>query len=253
MPFDPTGKATLPPSTWATSGQTIRTEQHNPPFRDIEAMLSSVLVRDGRAPMAGNLPMNGNRITGMADGSEASDGATVGQTLPIGSLIPFAGSTAPSGFLLCYGQAVSRASYTALFDAIGTTYGAGNGTTTFNLPDLRGRVVAGRDNMGGTAAGRLTGTSGVNGTTLGAVGGDQRMQQHNHTISDPGHAHSFQRPLRQSDADRGSDPSFYSIDNDEFATTGTGYTGIVIQNTGSGASQNVQPTIIINYIIKASH
>lgn len=67
----------------------------------------------------------------------------------------YAGSSAPVGWLLCYGQAVSRATYAGLFQVIGTAFGAGDGSTTFNLPDLRGRVVAGADNMGGTAAGRL--------------------------------------------------------------------------------------------------
>jgi hypothetical protein len=80
-----------------------------------------------------------------------------------GEVVPFAGATAPAGSLLCYGQAISRTDYVGLFTALGTVYGAGDGTTTFNLPDLRGRVAGGKDNMGGSAAGRLTG-----GTVLGA-------------------------------------------------------------------------------------
>ena len=93
-------------------------------------------------------------------------------SLPAGLVLPFAGATAPDGFLLCYGQAVSRSTYADLFAAIGTTYGAGDGSTTFNLPDLRGRVAAGKDDMGGGAANRLTGGgSGIAGTTLGAAGG----------------------------------------------------------------------------------
>jgi microcystin-dependent protein len=72
-----------------------------------------------------------------------------------GTVLDFAGSAAPSGWMMCYGQAVSRTTYTALFAAIGTTYGAGDGATTFNLPDLRGRIAAGADNMGGAAANRV--------------------------------------------------------------------------------------------------
>jgi len=91
---------------------------------------------------------------------------------PPGVVLPYAGASAPTGWLLCYGQAVSRTTYADLFTAISTTYGAGDGSTTFNVPDLRGRVPAGKDNMGGTAANRLTaGGSGVTGTTLGAAGG----------------------------------------------------------------------------------
>lgn len=68
----------------------------------------------------------------------------------------FAGTVAPQGWLMCFGQAVSRTTYANLFAKIGTTYGAGDGSSTFNLPDARGRVSAGKDNMGGTTAGRLT-------------------------------------------------------------------------------------------------
>jgi microcystin-dependent protein len=72
-----------------------------------------------------------------------------------GVILPYAGTAAPNGFLLCYGQAVSRTAYAALFSVISTTYGVGDGSTTFNLPDLRGRAVAGKDDMGGSAANRL--------------------------------------------------------------------------------------------------
>jgi len=72
-----------------------------------------------------------------------------------GLILPFGGSVSPDGWLLCHGQAVSRSAYPGLFDVIGTTFGAGDGSTTFNTPDLRGRAVAGKDNMGGTAANRL--------------------------------------------------------------------------------------------------
>lgn len=64
-----------------------------------------------------------------------------GSTLPSGTLLDFAGSTAPSGFLICAGQEISRTIYANLFSAIGTFYGYGNGTTTFNIPDLRGTII----------------------------------------------------------------------------------------------------------------
>lgn len=81
----------------------------------------------------------------------------------------FAGATAPAGSLLSYGQAISRTAYAGLFAALSTTYGTGDGSTTFNLPDLRGRVVAGQDDMGGSSANRLT--AALDGDTLGATGG----------------------------------------------------------------------------------
>lgn len=94
--------------------------------------------------------------------------------IPIGSSIDFWGTSAPnSSFALAYGQAISRTTYATLFGLLGTTYGPGDGSTTFNIPDLRGRVVAGKDDMGGSAAARLSGTSITIGgaTTLGGSGG----------------------------------------------------------------------------------
>ncbi len=96
--------------------------------------------------------------------------------LPAGMIVDFAGSEADiaSGWLPCAGQAISRTTYSRLFLAIGTTYGTGDGSTTFNLPDCRGRVRAGKDNMGGTAANRITNAiAGFVGTVLGAFGGGE--------------------------------------------------------------------------------
>ena len=81
--------------------------------------------------------------------------ALVGQAIPTGVVIPFAGTTAPSGWLLCAGQEVNRVTFARLFDVVGITYGPGDGATTFNVPDLRGRVAAGVDTMGGTPANRM--------------------------------------------------------------------------------------------------
>ena len=68
--------------------------------------------------------------------------------VPVGILLPFGGTAAPALWLLSFGQDVSRTTYALLFTAISTTYGVGDGSTTFGLPDLRGRVVAGQDDMG---------------------------------------------------------------------------------------------------------
>lgn len=102
--------------------------------------------------------------------------------LPAGVQLPYGGTSAPAGFLLCDGSAVSRTTYADLFTAISTAYGIGDGSTTFNLPDKRGRGSFGKDDMdntvgtGGGAANRLISSQahGVDGTVLGASGGSNQ-------------------------------------------------------------------------------
>jgi len=158
--------------------------------------------------------------------------------IPTGAVMAFSTSTAPSGWLLCYGQEVSRSTYAALFAVISTIYGIGDNSTTFNLPDLRGRVIAGEDDMGGASANRLTGTSGsLNGDTLGASGGSET-----HTLSTAQlsvHAHSI--------TTRNGANDYLYVGGAAIGSTGTDSTA----NAGSGeAHNNVQPTFILTYIIK---
>jgi microcystin-dependent protein len=157
---------------------------------------------------------------------------------PAGAIEAYAGSTAPTGWLLSFGQAVSRTTYANLFAVISTTYGSGDGSTTFNLPDLRGRAVAGVDNMGGTDAGRLS-ISNTLGTTTGAE---------THTLSSsemPSHRHDIQRSNSAATSVGADASAHYRISADSGATITT------TQNTGGGgAHNNMQPTIVLNYIIK---
>jgi microcystin-dependent protein len=132
----------------------------------------------------------------------------LGAVLPAGAVQLYAGTTLPDGWLYCDGSEVSRTTYADLFAAISTTYGVGDGATTFNLPDLRGRAAFGRDNMdnsvgtgGGDAARLTTGGSGVNGDSLGASGGTEthtltsgEMPTHSHSVVDGGHTHSITDP-----------------------------------------------------------
>jgi microcystin-dependent protein len=150
-----------------------------------------------------------------------------GGLAPTGVVLPFAGPTAPTGWLLCFGQAVSRTTYADLFAALGTAHGTGDGSTTFNLPDLRGRVAGGKDNMGGSAASRLTTAgAGVDGATLGAAGGAQT-----HTLTN------------------GQLPT--SVIGTGGSTIARGSTVSDLQTVGNGlAHNNTQPTIVLNYIIK---
>lgn len=162
----------------------------------------------------------------------------VAVSIPTGSVMPYAGATEPSGWLFAFGQTVSRVTYAALFAAIGTTYGAGDGVSTFALPDLRGRVVAGQDDMGGTSANRLTGLAGgVDGDVLGGTGG---LETHTLTTAQiPAHTHT----------------SFGASGSGSFYPGGSPGSSGTSSNTGStgggGSHNNVQPTIVLNYIIKA--
>jgi len=113
-----------------------------------------------------------------SDASDIRNAVTITvpeSAVPIGAVSDYAGLTAPTGWLLAYGQAVSRTTYSGLYGVIGTTYGVGDGVTTFNLPDLRGRVVAGQDDMGGTSANRLidAGSQSLNGDTMADTGGEE--------------------------------------------------------------------------------
>lgn len=134
-------------------------------------------------------------------------------------------------------------------------HGNGDGSTTFNVPDRKGRVGVGRDDMGGTAANRITNAvSGIVGTTLGAAGGDQRMQQHTHTanVTDPGHVHteSYVNTAAFGSPSFGiGAPTNYQNTSGNTSSATTGIT-VSIADAGTGSSQNVQPTIIQNYIIK---
>jgi len=117
-----------------------------------------------------------------SDGSGNLSFTALPQAVPTGSVHMMATTTAPSGYLKCNGTAISRTTYAALFAIIGTTHGAGDGSSTFNVPDLRGEFVRGWDDSRGVDSGRNFGTS-----------QSDNNKQHNHsassTITDPGHFH----------------------------------------------------------------
>lgn len=134
--------------------------------------LAHVLVNVGNASVLNSM-ITSKRVASLVPGAT-----------PPGTIIDYVGATEPSGWLFPDGRAVSRSTYWQLFTAIGTTFGAGDGSTTFNLPDLRGRVGVAADNMGGTDAGRL---SSVN--TIGTAGGAETVTLS--TANLPSHSHSI--------------------------------------------------------------
>lgn len=166
-----------------------------------------------------------------------------GSGITAGIITPYGGSTAPTGWLMCDGSAVSRTDYSQLFDAIGTTYGSGDGSTTFNLPDLRGRVVVGE------------GTGTASDATAHALG--QTSGEETHTVTEqemPSHGHRLTQSSSASYEPRTVASGFYRFTT---ATAGAGTTGTLppgypsnLSLTGGGqAHNNMQPYTVLNYII----
>lgn len=180
-----------------------------------------------------------------------NDGTNAGfcDTPEVGSYLDLAASTTPSWYagcstlpyLICDGSIYTSSLYSALSTMLGSTFG-GNGVSTFAVPDLRARNRIALDNQGlQGAAGRVTNAvSSINGTTLGAAGGDQRMQQHNHGITDPGHNHTF-------NVNSSAGSLAVPLISSNFAGTGqtnSNTTGITVNNAGTGTAQNMPPTIV---------
>ena len=166
--------------------------------------------------------------------------------VPIGTILDFAAATAPTGYLVCDGSAVPRTTYAALFAVIGTTWGSGDGSTTFNVPDFRGR----------TAIGSGTGTGGnATAHALASKGGDEKMQSHSHDASaTTGWAFLGYKP--ESGVTGGYNLQAHSSGSNRYAIASTNSSGAftnwsATQSTGSGGSGNMQPFATVTKIIRA--
>jgi microcystin-dependent protein len=181
-------------------------------------------------------------------------------SVPIGASIDYWGTTAPnSSFVLAYGQAISRSTYSTLFSLFSTTFGSGDGSTTFNVPDLRGRVVAGADAMGGVAASRLTdAVAGMD--SLGDAGGAQSTTLV--TANLPPYTPSGSLTGSQSFGNIQQNSSTYQpqgggsgvaafANNVSIVVLGSGFS---FSGTAQGGTStpftNVQPTIIANKLLR---
>jgi microcystin-dependent protein len=187
--------------------------------------------------------------------------------VPIGAMLDYTGFAAPSSaFVLPAGQAISRTTYSRLFtiySALSLPYGAGDGSTTFNVPDLRGRVVAAIDNLNGSAAGRIgsvvTDSGTIQGTVMGSAGGSSTHLQaggevgiHGHTVTDT-HTHSTQvqadNGVTRVNTGATQDVLNRSAGSKETSTADAG--SIVINNSSANSAMAwLQPTIMLGKILR---
>lgn len=278
------------PNTF-TAGQTITAAGFNQNFADIATELTNSVAADGQTSMTGPLKVangtvgapsisfasdattglyriGGGNIGVASSGSKVVDVASTGVTVtgsvdattikqgtftlvPPGTVVYYAGTLIPDGWLAGDGAAVSRTTYASLFTNISTTYGVGNGTTTFNVPDCTGRVLAGKE----TAETRLTtALSGINGGTLGAAGGAQsyviaQTNLPNINFSMNNHTHSTAALTNATGSFGSSAVQGVSTQNTSIATGNQS-----ASNVPSGGSDtplnSVQPTIVMHCIIK---
>jgi microcystin-dependent protein len=172
---------------------------------------------------------------------QAATKSYVDQVLPPGCIMPFAGTSVPTDWLACQGQAVSQTTYAALFAAIGTTWNTtGEGAGNFRLPDLRGMFVR------GTGTNATGSSSGAVGPSVGAYAADTYLN-HSHAITDPGHAHSYTIWGERRQAD-GNQSSFWA--NDTTSTTGTATTGLTVNTSTTGGTETKPKNYGVLYIIK---
>ena len=208
--------------------------------------------------------------------------------IPAGAMMAWASNTIPANWLLCDGSAVSRSTYASLFAAIGTQYGSGDGVTTFNLPNLKGRTIVGRDSTQ-TEFDTLGETGGAKTHTLTTAempshthtGTTASSGSHTHTVTVGGGAHTHALPLGQQAGQNANDIAYRSGTSSGydgsfrtgFEASGSAYNSSLgththttsVSTDGShthtfttssagsdGAHNNLQPYIVLNYIIKFS-
>jgi len=232
-------------SAFSTGGTDTWTSQVNNvslyDAQHVNGLASAILQIEAALGSGSSLPGSLSSLSARLAVQVGSDGIII----PPGAASLYFGASAPTGWLFCDGSAVSRTTYAALFTAIGTTFGAGNGSTTFNLPDLRGRMPMGAgtgNQSGASGTGVISGGTSLTARNLGAWGGEETHLLTGDESGVQSHAHSI------STADGSSGGNVIA------GTTGSSNPG-----TGSSATQSgdaldphntVPPFLVVNVIIK---
>jgi len=166
--------------------------------------------------------------------------------IPTATIVPWSSSSAPTGFLECDGAAVSRSTYSALFAIVGTTYGAGDGASTFNVPNLADNVAVGKSNNKALAstggANTVTSTGNVGGSTANATLSTGQLASHSHSFVSlngafsPGPYPGHEGPRRNS--------------NTANSGSGSGHSHNMSANFSGDATSVLQPYLTVMYVIK---
>jgi microcystin-dependent protein len=195
----------------------------------------------GNVAVAGNVSVAGNVCASAFYG----DGSNLTGGMPTGAIMPYAVTAAPSGYLLCDGAAVSRSTYSALFTVVSSLYGNGDGSSTFNVPDLRGRFMAGYN----AATSRLTSVSSdmVDGALIANTGGIQAV-----TITEaqlPSHTHDSGN-LHFVNGGDAAQQGVHAVQRSEANGVSVMILGSTGATGGGGVHSNIPPVIMVNYVIK---
>lgn len=204
----------------------------------------AIVISGSGIDMGGNPVSNASQIDGTVineNGNSVANQTDLSKVVSAGTVIHFANSTVPSGFLECNGATISRTVYADLFAAIGTTFGVGDGSTTFKIPDLRGEFIRGWDNGRGVDAGR----------TIGSYQGDAYLN-HSHTgstDSQGAHTHIYSTPANSA----GTSSNGIGQAGSTTATTSTSgaHTHTITVNASTTGGNETRPrNIAMMYCIK---
>lgn len=287
MPRDSQGNTNPLPGTIVATGDTILPSQHNPMVNDVYDMMTQSLSRDGQGGMRAPLAMNGFPVRNMGPATQPNDAVPLSQFqagTPVGAVVDFAGVTPPNTWMLCFGQTIEVNAYPEFVAAcyvgntLNATAGFGYRTTSQTdpsanrstsgqyivLPDYRGRVGAGKDDMGGSDSQRLSFFGSVSkliGGVLGAAShvltlGQIAKHDHGGSLSGGGHIHSgIVIPVGAA----GPGPGVVQSNGASGTPTLSGqmsggeHSHTVPVSGNDEAHPNAQPTIIVNKIIKVSY